>query len=53
MRLIEMDESEMYQSDFTDITLQFILEMYGPAVKDMLLTPREAVVNANRMDTRT
>lgn len=35
--MIEMDEEEHAQSNFTDITIQFILEIYGPDIRDMLL----------------
>lgn len=34
---IEYDESEYFDSPVTDFTLQFIEDMYGPEVKDMLL----------------
>lgn len=37
--MIEFDESEHLHSDVTDLTLQFILDMYGPEVRDKLLTP--------------
>lgn len=35
--MIEFDESEYSLSPVTDITLQFIEEIYGPEVKDKLL----------------
>lgn len=39
MGSIEFDESENLYSDVTDITLNFVLDMYGPEVRDWLLVP--------------
>jgi hypothetical protein len=39
--MIEFDESEfVYYTDVTHITLDFICDMYGPEVRDMLLVPK-------------
>lgn len=38
--MIEYDESEFLYTDVTDVTLQFIFDMYGPEVRDMLLVPK-------------
>lgn len=39
--MIEFDESEyIYYTDCTYVTLDFICDMYGPEVRDMLLVPR-------------
>lgn len=38
--MIEFDESEYLYTDVTDITLQFIFDMYGPEVRDKLLVPK-------------
>ncbi|WP_223110695.1 hypothetical protein [Paenibacillus sinensis] len=47
--MIELDESEHQYSDLTDLTLQFIADMYGPEVRDMLLYPVvEPIVEYNR-----
>lgn len=43
--MIVFDESEHLESDFTDITLAWIQELYGPQVKDMLLIPKVVVMN--------
>jgi hypothetical protein len=48
--MIVFDESEHLESDFTDITLQFIQELYGPAVKDMLLIPGTVVIHVPYTD---
>lgn len=37
--MIEFDESEHLESDFTDRALQLILIFCGPDVKDALLLP--------------
>jgi hypothetical protein len=39
MRLIEMQEEEFLESDFTDDQLRYVLDVFGPAVKDGLLLP--------------
>lgn len=38
--MIEFDESEFLYTDVTDLTLQFIFDMYGPEVRDKLLVPK-------------
>lgn len=39
--MIEFDESEfLYYTDVSHITLDFICDMFGPEVRDMLLIPR-------------
>lgn len=38
--MIEYDESEHLYTDVTDITLQFIFDMYGPDIRDKLLVPK-------------
>lgn len=39
--MIEFDESEyLYYTDVSNITLDFICDMYGPEVRDMLLVPK-------------
>jgi hypothetical protein len=37
--MIKFDESEHLHSDLSDLTLQFIADMYGPEVRDRLLFP--------------
>ena len=50
MEYIEFDESEYLYSDVTELTLQFIADMYGPEVRDKLLVPK--VVADVRLPTR-
>lgn len=39
--MIEYDDTELiYYTDVTPITLDFICDMYGPEVRDMLLVPK-------------
>lgn len=41
MEFIEFDESEhLYHTDVSHVTLDFICDMYGPEVRDMLLVPK-------------
>lgn len=41
MEYLEFDESEyLYYAVVSHITLDFICDMYGPEVRDMLLVPR-------------
>lgn len=42
--MIEFDESEYLYTDVTDITLQFIFDMYGPEVRDKLLVPKNGII---------
>lgn len=49
MSLIVFDDSEQLESDFTDIHLQFIQFLFGPVVKDKLLT-RAVVINVSSSD---
>jgi hypothetical protein len=39
--MIEMDESEMSESDFTPDELRQVLKLLGPEIKDRLLIPKE------------
>lgn len=46
---IEYDPSEYrYYTDVTNITLDFICDMYGPEVRDMLLVPVVGAIVDNR-----
>jgi len=39
--MIEFDESEhLYYTDVSHVTLDFICDMYGSEVRDMLLVPK-------------
>lgn len=46
--LIQYDESEYLNSPVSDMTLQFIEDMYGPEVKDRLLYRVMENVECNR-----
>lgn len=50
--MIEFDETEQLESDFTDFTLQWIQELYGPQVKDALLLPGPVEVQYDRIHSR-
>lgn len=55
MPLIEMQEEEYAESDFTDHQLRFIQELFGPQVKDLLIhppVPIQAVKHASTRDSR-
>jgi hypothetical protein len=52
--MIEMQESEYLESDFTDDHLRYVLMTYGPVVKDWLLLPRPVEVqHADRLAAGT
>jgi hypothetical protein len=46
--MIKFDESEHLHSDLSDLTLQFIADMYGPEVRDRLLYKVVEHVEPNR-----